>query len=116
MALLTVHQTRLPQTAHQEDRSGLACPRMDRLAAFQDSETAISEEPNPGLHGTEIPGGRVGKLRPESIPRAGPPAVTIGPVAARHNGVKGLDEHMALGPHIARLDVKQVFHRVFSQL
>ena len=88
---------------------------MDRLAAFQDSETAISEESNPGLHSAKIPGGRIGKLRPESIPRAGSPAVTIGPITTCHDRVKGLDDHMALGLYIARQDGKQMLHRVFSQ-
>ena len=71
--------------AHEDDRSRLACSRMERLAAFQEIETTVSEELNPGLHRTEIPGGRVGELRPEAVPRAGPPAVTIGPVAARQD-------------------------------
>lgn len=87
---------------------------MGRLAAFQDIETAVVEESNPGLHSTKIPGSRVGKLWPESVPRAGPPAVTIGSVAARHDRVKGLDEHMALGLYIARQGVKQMLYRLFS--
>ena len=88
---------------------------MDRLAAFHDIEIAVSEESNPGFHGTEIPGSRVGKLRPESIPRTGPPAVTIGLITTRHDRMKGLDEYMALGLCKARQDGKQMLHRIFSQ-
>ena len=87
---------------------------MDRLTTFHDIETAVAEESNPRLHSTEIPGGRVGKLRSESSPRAGPPAVTIGPVAARGDRMQGLDDYMALGLHIARQGVKQILHRLFS--